>query len=215
MSAFLKNDGRGAAVVAADRSCASYAYHTFLDIPYSHFSWKWIESIENAGIIPGCGGNNFCPNTVVTRDSMAGFLLRAKHGGSYVPPSCSNAVFNDVPCNHPSAAWINQLAAEGITNGCGPGTYCPNTEVNRITMSIFILRTIEGPAYVPPACVTPAFADVPCSNPFAGWANELAARGITNGCDASNFCPNQVVNRAQMAIFLQRALNLPLPTPTP
>ena len=32
----------------------------------------------------------------------------------------------------------------------------------------------DGPAYTPPACVAPAFNDVPCSSGFAIWVNELA-----------------------------------------
>ncbi|MFZ5881670.1 MAG: S-layer homology domain-containing protein [Chloroflexota bacterium] len=37
----------------------------------------------------------------------------------------------------------------------------------------------------------------------------LAAEGITGGCGGGKYCPEQVVTRAQMAVFLVKAFNLP------
>ena len=59
---------------------------------------------------------------------MAVFLLKAKHGSTYVPPACTGD-FADVACPSPFADWIEQLAAEGITGGCGGGNYCPAESV--------------------------------------------------------------------------------------
>jgi hypothetical protein len=39
--------------------------------------------------------------------------------------------------------------------------------------------------------------------------NSLAALAITNGCGDGLFCPNAVMTRAQVAVFLSRALDLP------
>ena len=71
----------------------------------------WIEALAAAGITGGCGGGNYCPTNVVTRQQMAVFLLKTKHGSSYVPPVCSGD-FLDVPCPSQFADWIEQLAAE-------------------------------------------------------------------------------------------------------
>ena len=58
--------------------------------------------------------------------------------------------------------------------------------------------------FVPPACVPGAemFADVPASNPFCPWIEELVRRGITTGCATNLYCPSASVTRAQMAPFL-------------
>jgi len=69
-------------------------------------------------------------------------------------------------------------------------------------MAVFLLVTHDGMGYVPPACVTPTFADVPCSSGFARWIDELAHRGITAGCGDGNYCPNDPATRGQMAVFL-------------
>jgi hypothetical protein len=71
---------------------------------------------------------------------MAVFLLKAKHGSSYVPPGCAGA-FLDVPCPSTFANWIEQLAAEQITGGCGGGNYCPGNPNTRGQMAVFIVKT--------------------------------------------------------------------------
>ena len=48
------------------------------------------------------------------------------------------------------------------------------------------------------------FIDVPSDNPFAADIEWLEARGITKGCTATEFCPNDPVTREQMAAFLHR-----------
>jgi hypothetical protein len=76
-------------------------------------------------------------------------------------------------------------------------------------MAVFLLRTDGGPAYVPPPCAAPVFADVPCSSVYAPWINELNAQGITGGCGGGNYCPLDSVTRGQMAVFLSVTFALP------
>src|SRR3954452_13863973 len=121
-------------------------------------------------------------------------------------------MFADVPCSNPYAPWINELARRGVTAGCGGGNYCPATAVTRAQMAVFLLAT-QGVS--PPACTTPVFADVPCSSPFAPYINELVRRGVTAGCGNGNYCPNDIVNRDQMAIFLATNFHLALPPAPP
>src|SRR4030095_309109 len=115
------------------------------------------------------------------------------------PPACVTPVFDDVPCSSDFAPWINELSARAVTGGCGDGSnFCPTDPTNRQQMAVFLLKTEEGSSYAPPACVTPAFDDVPCSNPFAPWINELVVREVTAGCGGNNFCPTAQVPRDQM-----------------
>ncbi len=51
-----------------------------------------------------------------------------------------------------------------------------------------------------------AFTDVAEGSPFYRDIGKLAARGVTLGCNGSNYCPDQVVTREQMAAFIIRAL---------
>jgi hypothetical protein len=78
----------------------------------------------------------------VRRDQMAVFLLKAEHGSNYVPPDCAG-MFADVACPSVFANWIEQLAAEQITGGCGGGNYCPLTNNTRGQMAVFIVKTFK------------------------------------------------------------------------
>jgi hypothetical protein len=71
-------------------------------------------------------------------------LLRAKHGSSYVPPE-GTGVFGDVPDGYWAEDWIERLAEEGITSGCGDGNYCPTTVVTRDQMAVFLVKTFDLP----------------------------------------------------------------------
>ena len=114
--------------------------NVFLDVAATDFAASFIEQFFLDGITSGCGNNNYCPNAEVTRDQMAVFLLRAKHGAGYSPP-LATGVFDDVPLNHWAVHWIEQLAAEGITSGCGNNNYCPDAVVTRGQMAVFLVRT--------------------------------------------------------------------------
>ena len=102
----------------------------------------WIEELAAQGITGGCGVDIYCPTNPVRRDQMAVFLLKAKHGSTYVPPACSGD-FTDVPCPSQFADWIEQLAEEEITGGCGGTNYCPLNPNTRGQMAVFITKTFN------------------------------------------------------------------------
>ncbi|MCG6961773.1 MAG: S-layer homology domain-containing protein [Acidobacteria bacterium] len=61
---------------------------------------------------------------------------------------------------------------------------------------------------VSPAPATATFDDVPVGSFGFQQIEALAASGITAGCNATHFCPDAPVSRAQMAVFLAKALGL-------
>ncbi len=183
---------------------------SFDDVLQTSGFYRFIETLLHKGITGGCGGTLFCPGDPVTRGQMAVFLLVGEHGSGYAPPACSTPAFNDVPCTSGLAPWINQLVTEGITAGCGNGNYCPGNPVTRAQMSVFLLIAKHGSGYVPPPATGTVFGDVPASNPFAKWIEELSAEGITGGCGGGNFCPSVTSTRGQMAVFLTTTFSLSL-----
>jgi hypothetical protein len=186
---------------------------TFGDVPETYWAWDFIERLYAAGITGGCSTNPlaYCPENTVTRGQMAVFLLRGIHGSAYNPPAVGGSTgFNDVPADYWAGAWIKQLAAEGITGGCGAGLYCPEGAVTRAQMAVFLLRSKYGASYTPPAVgSTTGFSDVPTTYWAAAWIKQLVAEGITSGCGTGTYCPEAPVTRAQMAVFLVRTFNLP------
>ena len=200
----------GSAPSGASATLPGGYFADFLDVPQADIFHDDIESIFRAGITAGCGGGDYCPDSAVTRAQMAVFLLKAKHGAAYDPPGCAG-VFEDVICPSLFADWIEQLAAEGITAGCGVDVYCPDAAVSRQQMAVFLLKAEHGSGYVPPPC-TGIFTDVPCSSPFAVWIEQLVVEGITAGCGGVPplylYCPASPSTRGQMAVFLTRTFEL-------
>lgn len=184
---------------------------SFGDVPISYWAWQWIESLYGSGITSGCTLNPllYCPENGVTRAQMAVFILKGLHGSSYTPPNATGTKFADVPAGYWAAAWIEQLAAEGITGGCGNGNYCPDDIITRAQMAIFMLRAKHGSNYSPPAATGNSFTDVSSSYWAAAWIEQLARESITGGCGPGIYCPDNPVTRAQMAVFLVRLFNLP------
>ncbi len=62
---------------------------------------------------------------------------------------------------------------------------------------------VEAAAYV---CTGTLFDDVPSTHWACGYIEEFANLGITMGCDDNNYCPEDNVTRAQMAVFMVRGL---------
>ena len=188
----------------------NFWFSDFLDVDSVNPYHDFIVAIR--GLTAGCGGGNFCPDAEVTRQQMAVFLLKAEHGDSYTPPSCTG-IFEDVACT-PGVGfpdWIEQLYAEHVTAGCftDPLRYCPSRSVTRAQMAVFLLKTEHGSGYVPNPCAG-IFADVPCPAtpgfPFSDWIEQLYADEITGGCAVAplQYCPANPNLRRQMAVFLTK-----------
>jgi len=190
----------------------------FNDVPAANPFHASVERILRDGITAGCLNGNYCPDDPVTRAQMAVFLLRAEHGGGYVPPSASGTIFWDVASTDFAADWIEQLFSEGITGGCtGPDpnhgnlpAYCPNSSVTRGQMAVFLLKVYEGVTHVPPPA-TGVFPDCPLGDPSLAplipWIEELARLQITVGCGNGNFCPLLPNTRGQMAVFMTKSFH--------
>jgi hypothetical protein len=200
---------------ASDSVTITVVFSTFTDVPPNHVFFRFVEALAEAGITGGCSTNppQYCPDAGVTRGQMAVFLLRGIHGAGYQPPAITDTRFADVPISHLFARWIEELALEAITAGCGtnPPRYCPEAVVDRGQMAVFLLGAKHGPSYRPPAA-TGMFQDVPMNHPFARWIEQLAREGITSGCSTTpaRYCPGSPATRGQMAVFLVRAFQLPL-----
>ena len=202
------------APTSAPGGSLSVHVNTFQDVNSSSLFHSYIEKIYAGGIAAGCASSPdvlYCPTSSVTRAQMAVFLLRSIHGSSYTPPATGTSTgFGDVAADYWAAAWIKQLAAEGITGGCGNGNYCPENTVTRDQMAVFLLKAKFGSSYTPPNVGgSTGFTDVPADYWAAAWIKQLALEGISTGCSSGIFCPTNPVTREQMAVFLVKTFNIP------
>jgi hypothetical protein len=161
-----------------------------------------IEFIADRGITRGCNPplvDRFCPRGSVTRAEMAAFLLNAVGQ----PPAASDGgTFADVPSGLWYTPYVEALAALGYTTGLGDGNYGPNRSVSRAEMATFLQRVFA----LPPATSEAGFSDVAPGQWYSPAVAAVRQAGITAGCSATTYCPNDAVLREQMATFLARAL---------
>ncbi|MEZ5381862.1 MAG: S-layer homology domain-containing protein [Microthrixaceae bacterium] len=134
----------------------------------------------------GTGGTD---NALTPQPVLAGLCRTAPDPG-----------FGDVPSGSYYENAVAWLAAMGISTGTGPGAYSPNDTVSRAQMAVFLHRAFGSPTGSPPH----SFADVPSGSYYTDAVSWLVDQGITSGTGPGTYSPNANVNRAQIAVFLNR-----------
>jgi PKD repeat protein len=188
-------------------SCTFNASGSTDDFGIVSYAWTFGDSSTGSGVSPthAYAASGSYPVTLTVTDT-----------GGNTGSVTQNAilVFADVPPGYWARSFIEGIYFYGVTGGCAvnPRRYCPDVNINRADTAVFLLASKGGPTYAPPACTTPTFTDVPCSNYAAAWVDEFARRGITAGCGGGNYCPNDSVTRATMSYYLLATLGIPAPT---
>lgn len=123
-------------------------------------------------------------------------------------------VFHDVPVAYWADKFIHAVAGAKVTHGLN-GNFCPDEEMTGGTLARWLLLGRYDNTYALPSCQG-ILADVDCeTTPNADWIEALYNEGITAGCGTSPlcYCPDAIVTRRQMAIFLLKAREAPGYTP--
>jgi len=130
--------------------------------------------------------------------------------------------FSDVPRAQPFYKKIETMLHHGITTGCGPTTYCPDTPVPRDQMAIFVGKALAeagdlvptgglvgADAYSCKSGGTSLFTDVAPTDSACRHIHYIASQNVTLGCSATQYCPTQTITRDAMASFIAKALVAP------
>lgn len=150
--------------------------------------------------------------------SMSAASLPAVGGSTTVTANVLSP-FYDVPFGHWALDHIQSIWAYGITGGClsSPLNYCPDNNITRAEMAVYIERAIHGSAFNPgPLPLT--YSDT--STNFARYFIEaLRIDKVTGGCTSAAYCPEKPISRGEMSVFLLRGrsgpdYNPPAPTGT-
>ncbi len=214
--------------------------NSFTDVATSYPFYRQIETLLHNNVTLGCGdGTQYCKDNPTPRISMAVFIARAELGSdaavpvsgmiganSYICSVGGNSLYTDVAPTNQFCKHVHYIASQNITSGCTPTTFCPAQNVTRIQTAIFLARALAGSdgavpvAYSDPVTLrsydlpnnSRAFTDL-VNNTFEKHANYLWARGITDGCTGTTFCPSNLLTRGQMAKFLVGTYNMLLYKP--
>ena len=107
------------------------------DTPAGAYYAQPVEALDQNGVFAGtlCD-QGFCPNDPLDRATMAVWTVRVLDQQD--PEAVTSTRFADVEATHPHAAFIERFAERGITSGCGDGTFCPEDNVRRAHMAVFL-----------------------------------------------------------------------------
>ena len=112
--------------------------------------------------------------------------------------------FTDVPAGHFFAGEILGLSELNVSLGCEFGKFCPDENVTRAEVAAMLVRALglelnRG---------NDVFVD-DNGHYFEDQIEAIRHQGVTIGCAARKFCPDENVTRAEMAALLVRAYSLP------
>jgi hypothetical protein len=127
-----------------------------------------------------------------------------------------------VPTDHWAYKYVEYAASRHIVGGYANG-YHPTEEVSRAAMAVYVARAVVTPTgdeglagYTPPSIAT--FQDVPVTgygesglDPYWAykWIEYCRSQNIVGGY-ANGYHPEEIVTKAQMAMYVAKAFQLPM-----
>ncbi len=170
-------------------------YH---DVSSSFWARKEIQALGEQGIINGYDQRFFRPNDNVTRAQVAVILARAFD----LKPTSYSGNFNDINENFHAYEEVQAVADAGFFGGDANGNFRPNDPFTREHIALVFAKAFE----LAEASEAIPFKDVDPSRSSYDAIQRLAASGITGGYNDNTYRPGNTTTRAQLAVFLYRAL---------
>lgn len=136
---------------------------------------------------------------------MLSLLLALVFVFAMMVPAAYAEQFSDVPQSYRYYNAVENLAAKGIINGIGDGTYAPDAEVKRSEFAKIVCMGLLSTGEVAPSEGS-GFTDVGGDHWASGYIKVAAASGIINGMGDGTFAPDAPVTYEQAVKMLVCAL---------
>ena len=171
------------------------AASSFSDIDDNHTAVN-ADVLRLMGVVSGSGGNQFSPNSYLTRAEFCVMAVKVLGRGDEVPIHTTRTIFRDVTARHWARGYINLAASIPINgskedqagsrliSGTGTGQFQPDTQIT-YAQAVTILMRMLGYGDDKVGAVWPA-----------GYLNLASSLHLTQGISASPLSP---ITRAQAA----------------
>ena len=130
-------------------------------------------------------------------------------GGQAAPAQSQDAGVHQPSIDALKYFKINMGVDVLFRTGCADSDkLCPNEDLSRWELAVWLVRVLDRAN--PPAGDSSRFADVDARVWWSRHAERAADLGVMEGCDTDplRFCPDDPVDRGQVAAYLARAFNL-------
>jgi hypothetical protein len=138
-----------------------------------------------------------------------GFQARDSAGNTSpeVTDTIELITFTDVPEDYWAFQWIMACVDAAIVQGFPEGDYKPTMGVTRGQMAVYIARSLaDGDENVPAGPATPSFWDVDTDYWAYDYIEYAVSEDVVQGFPEGDYKPEATVNRAQMAVYVARAI---------
>lgn len=179
----------------------------YTDVKTNAWYYETIDHLHAEKIVFGYNNTNeFKPAQAANRGETAQFIANALNLDT---TNVTDPGFTDVPKSHPYYGAIAALANEKIINGVGNNKFDPNGKLQRVHFSKILILAFD---LEQSNVTTSKFTDVNQygqkfkEQPWVSYVETLVEYGITTGKTPTEFAPTAQVTRAELATFLERAL---------
>lgn len=181
----------------------------FLAYPMGDWNAAVETATRGAGYLGAVTTNSGISNTgtadlfALKRISVKGSLSLAQFAASLIP-------FPDVPLDFWASREITACWDAKIVQAFPDGIYGPALPVSRGAMAVYVSRAIAGgDENVPAGPATPSFIDVPNTQWAYKYIEYAKAKKVVQGYPAGDYQPSATVDRAQMSVYVARAMTVP------
>ncbi len=127
--------------------------------------------------------------------------------GVQITVTILSQTFADVIPSHTAYTYVEALATNNIATGCGGGNFCLEQIATRDLAAIWLWKAKNNPL-APPVASGAVYNDVPDGHFAEDWIRGLKVGGYTEGCDASNYCPEEGLTLAGFAKLVAKTFGL-------
>ncbi len=179
-----------------------------------HWAQSEIEALYSLGVFPHTSAY-FGPGLPMLRSDFAraiteavGLLKEETQTNGFSQPQQNepeSMIFVDVSQSHPDYDYIMEVEKRGIIQGMGPGQFVPDGVLTRAQAITIMIRAMGFENMAPNPGFRTGFVD---DYEIPDWAMDsiYAATeiGLVAGDAYGNLNPNEVLSRAEAAVFLYR-----------
>ena len=198
------NAACGDLAATADPAPDSFPSAGYADVPENAWYAGAVNTVSAHGLLDARPGNRFEPGGSLTRAEAVTALYRL----AGMPAASAGAVFPDVPRSSGCYDAVSWAAGAGLVSGMPDGRFAPESGITRAQLVAILYRyAVYSGRSVATGSGIGTYADwrqvgAWCREPLS-WAVET---GLLRGKSGNRLAPNDVVTRAEGAVFLQRLL---------